>query len=398
MSETNSESVGRLKKLWLDWGLKPDNATAEAQQRSLPAVEAWLATADDTPEVACRVAQLLLLDPEQPDAHRRPCWSALQRRLEQAWANVGIDPQHVLFVQALVLAVWPQVDVRSLWLASLFEGAWDLARGRPNQQEALLQWRSSARAAGDSPSIASQIDSEDDELGSVQDPDLSSFATVYKQLDDGKAQFASMGAQVLQLLDLLKKGLDVALAGVKQTSKEAGSILDTQHRHLGSLANELDLLWWGQARYCRTLKKSYRKFQSNEDVLWWAPWEAAGVAMYVNVEPAASYLVEVLSSLGHDITEMMPLRAWMEELHASLLRAGVQAPPPCVHLQRISLVDPLGLPVTWVRSRVASKEGIRLGADGLCLNLDDQIDRGQWASMIFREALLDRFLALEEKT
>lgn len=398
MSETKSESVERLRKLWLDWGLKPDNATAEAQQRSLPAVEAWLATADKDPEVPCRVAQLLLLDPERPDAHRRRCWSALQRRIEQAWANVGTDLQHVLFAQALVLAAWPQVDGRWLWLASLFEGAWDLARGRPNQQEALLEWRSRACAAGDSSSIAVRVATEPGNIGSLKVPDLSSFAAVYKQVDDNKAQLPTVSAQVLQLLDLLKKGQDAALAGLTQATKETSSILGTHHGYIKSIANELDLLWWGQARYCRTLKKPFRKLQSNHDVLWWAPWEAAEVAMVLYVEPAASYLVEVLSNLGHDVTEAKPLRAWMEELHGTLVRAGELAPKPCAPLQLLVAEDPLGLPVTWVRCRAASKEAIGPGADGLCLGLDNQLDRGQWASLIFREALLDRSLAIAGET
>jgi hypothetical protein len=165
-------------------------------------------------------------------------------------------------------------------------------------------------------------------------------------------------------------------------------------RHfLTSMKGELDLLWWGQARYCESLRKPFRRIQPPEDVLWWAAREAADRAQGVDVEPAAAYLVETLHALGQDASERRSLLQWMEGLHASLNRAPQLVPALSEPLERYAREDALGLPVTWVRLQAARKESLEGAAEKVALDLKAEIDRGQWASWILRECLLDLHLA-----
>jgi hypothetical protein len=157
---------------------------------------------------------------------------------------------------------------------------------------------------------------------------------------------------------------------------------------------ELDLLWWGQARYCHAEAKPYRQMRASADVvLWWAAYEAAENSLPLETEPAAAYLVETLQGLGQDVFEKKSLLRWIEGLHATLIRFADKAPRVSERLSSLVAEDALGLPVTWTRLRAARKEPLEGAVGEVALDLDAEIDRGEWASWIFREVLLDLHLA-----
>ena len=49
--------------------------------------------------------------------------------------------------------------------------------------------------------------------------------------------------------------------------------------------------------------------------------------------------------------------------------------------------------MTWVRLKAAQKDPLIGAADEVAIDLDAEIDRGEWASWIFRETLLDLHLS-----
>jgi hypothetical protein len=116
--------------------------------------------------------------------------------------------------------------------------------------------------------------------------------------------------------------------------------------------------------------------------------ESSLLSEKLDVEPAAAFLVETLHALGHDVFEKKPVRAWMDGLHAALSREGDRAASLSDPLIKIATEDARGLPVTWVW--LQAKQPSLVGADEATgINLDAEIDRGEWASWVFRESLLD---------
>jgi len=81
-------------------------------------------------------------------------------------------------------------------------------------------------------------------------------------------------------------------------------------------------------------------------------------------------------------------------LLALLNAARNNVPRLSKRLDDIAKLDALGLPVTWVRRRVMDKEPFDRDAakNDVALHLEEKIDRGDWASWVFRETLLDLHL------
>ncbi|HVG60997.1 MAG TPA: GTPase-associated system all-helical protein GASH, partial [Hyalangium sp.] len=178
-----------------------------------------------------------------------------------------------------------------------------------------------------------------------------------------------------------------------------------QSLRTSSLNQEQELLWWGQARYSTILGKPYRRIEDAAERLWWMAVEASALATDVDVEPAASFLMETLLQIDDDINTKRPLRDWLTELFKTLrrLHAGKQyadsdAMKLTNTLKQILEKDPLGLPVSWVHlqaidSTLQEADFAERAKESLGLDLDIPIDRGEWAAWVFRESLLDWRLA-----
>ncbi|WP_437307002.1 GTPase-associated system all-helical protein GASH [Sorangium sp. So ce388] len=415
----NAEDIrDRLGELWTNWGLSPDVALGEVQLRALGAVAAWLEQGATDPEVAIRAVQILLADPERPGWNKRASWIALRRVLKEAWANAGTGSEHLLYGQTLLLAAWPN-DALAGWLslAQLMDSACDeVMRGRERQRDDLARWRMNIRAfrAADEQGVGTEALTPDprSELTLFQGVSLTTQSALqHVQNFQSHNHYPSVGPHISQVLHEHHSALNTLATAVVRMSEEVAQYGQGLAAYVGQALRgemrcmrdestrsraELNLLWWGQARYCRVLKSPYRRLRSEEGVmLWCAAREAAQLSLSLEVEPAAAYLVETLHALDQDISEKKPLFRWMEGLLAALRDARVETPPLSRRLEQLAKDDALGLPVTWVRLQAAVKEPLTRAADAVALDLDldAEIDRGQWASWLFRETLLDLRIA-----
>ncbi|HZF56824.1 MAG TPA: GTPase-associated system all-helical protein GASH [Polyangiaceae bacterium] len=401
MPNTSEDKQDRLSSIWTEWGLQPDTATGDALQDALGAADTWLQRGSTDPEIVIRAVQVLLVDPERPDVYKRSCWSSLRKAIRSAWGNAMTAPEHVLFGQSLVLAAWPR-EVQDGWffMAPLLDSAWDLVAGRGRQQDEMTRWREGTRgfARRDTRQVFPHKP-ETSNVVSYESVDLSGATKAISVIQQNQNSI-SAGNQIVQVLTLFQGALRSIDSALQALPPNKAAIIAGAHelpefveRSLVNMKDELNLLWWGQARYCETVRKPFRRFAHPEDVVWWAAREAAVRARAIDVEPAAAYLIETLHNLGQDIFEKRPLFQWMEELYASLKRAPQLAPALSDRLTRYAREDAVGLPVTWVRLRAAQNESLDEVAEKVALDLKAEIDRGQWASWIFRESLLDLHLA-----
>lgn len=385
----------RLIDIWTAWGLKPLDDQSDKQHKALGSVEAWLARGVSEPEIVVRAVQILLADPEQPGWKSRPCWVALRKAVADVWSNPGTADDHIMYGQALLLAAWPLDNAQAFHeVATLLDSASDAMRGRERQRLRLDMWRIATVGRAVTPAIVSPAPGDVPTITPVAEVKLSAVAT--PQLMQQWAQNSNWQAATTFLNRLLDEYGDrlMELGTATETlSQEVSQYTEAQAQRAATLTSQRpaahDLLWWGQARYCKTLATPYRRMSNATDVVWWASREAASLSASIETEPAAAYLVETLHALGQDVFEKRALNVWMEQLHGALSRASSKAPSVSERLKKIADDDALGLPVTWVRLRASHKEPLTAAADAIALDLDAMLDLGQWASWIFRESLLD---------
>jgi hypothetical protein len=387
-----SDTRGRLRQIWSAWELQPSEALGDKQIEALDAAEAWLQRGTHDPEIVVRAVQVLLAEPERPGWKDRPCWQALCTALAEVWTNAGTGNDHMIYGQALLLAAWPESAPEG-WMSAalLLDAAWSTMRGRRAARTHIESWRRHMLSAT---SAKRQLAEGNERVGAqLTEPfagvAFASSTDITSQLQQNVAQqtWNRVGPQLQQILSDHRTNIELLGAALTTLSKESrhnAEALNTIHS-----GAELDLLWWGQSRYCRPIRKPYR-CMAPDDVLWWASHEAAHLSCSLEVEPAAAYLIETLHALGQEITkEKKPLHAWMNDLHATLRRASGTVPVISARLAQIANGDALGLPVTWVRLQAARNADLAGAAEAIWLNLDAEIDRGDWASWIFRESLLD---------
>lgn len=398
MATNGGDARERLREIWEARNIVPtDDQTIETQERALAAVGGWLEQGESNPYIGIRAIQVLLLNPEQTDVSKRECWKAMRAVLIPTWKSAGAAPNSLTYAQALLLASWPNQEPHEGWttlVAIMMSSAWCAMTGRNGRDQVFANWATDLHLAGGAErgigahsvlpkvkvrakiplSLPSEADLTNirDSYGNRFDPIVAALKQHQSSLNNLKDAVETLG----QDLDEKCDKFDTAIQAVAEQS-----ISDPERA--------FDLLWWGQARYCRAERKPYRRLPSQDDVLWWAAREAAELSRSLEVEPAASYVVETLTSLGHDTFEKKPLLHWMSDLHNTLGRVRDKTPHISKRLEQIASVDALGLPVTWVRLKAASKDSLE-GADAaVALALDTEIDRGEWASWIFRETLLD---------
>lgn len=422
-----------LQRLWNEWGLDPEEAggpTTDVLDHAVHDVAAWLRDGEVDPIIAVRAIQMLLADLSRTDVRKRPCWRSVCEALKGkgSWKNPGNKDDHLLYLQALVLASWPHEKEQGfLSVKPLFDLAWNIRRDDPRTRKAFENWRDSSiqsksvvvNAASNLPTLTEYP------------PSLNlNLKTFLKQIEENQSHghVAQIGPSLVKVLNahndaLLaltsanpanaqepasqnQQGTDLAGNGIMlaflrkgawdRGVQEINAALDTLQE---STESKLNLLWWGQSRYCRALRKPYLRLKSDSAaLLWWTAREAAELSLSVDVEPAAAYLVETLHNLDQPIDEKKSVLEWMKELDGTLKQASDKVPGLSNRLDKIAKEDALGLPVTWVRQRAMHRDEFdpQAAKEAIALQLDEEIDRGDWASWVFRETLLDLHLR-EEK-
>ncbi len=102
-------------------------------------------------------------------------------------------------------------------------------------------------------------------------------------------------------------------------------------------------------------------------------------------EPAAAYLEEVLHQLGHELGDKKPLYEWLALYAEGDAFENMQVADLLVQACR---EDALALPMTWLFINRGQAFDADKAAEELGIDLSTPIDRGQWASWLFYEALL----------
>lgn len=415
---SSADGQDRLQEIWAAWSLTPDETMSKAQLGALDAVAKWLEAGQTDPEVMIRAVQLMLADPERPDVRQRASWKALRRAVQESWTNAGTFRDHFSYGQALLLATWPKEENGWLRRAALLDSAWVLRKGREPKE--FGAWRTRANEE-----LAPALGVAGTSSRAVNLPQIGTFGGITldtandikhingrlnHQIEESRKQIFNMLSAHDTAIQLLAKGLTTLSTDTAKLTDDNGplanaisrlntissEVRDGINKAVGRTESKLDLLWWGQSRYCRTLRKPYLRMKSDPSaLLWWTAREAAELSQSVEVEPAAAYLVETLHTLDQNIDDKKSVVDWMQELHRSLKQAGDKVPRLSARLEKIAKEDCLGMPVTWVRRRVMDKDDFNAdeAKNDVALLLDEEIDRGEWASWVFRETLLDLHLA-----
>ncbi len=414
----------RLQELLLTLGLDPDEVggpTSDTLDLAVDTTAAWLRDGTQDPSIPVRALQMLLADVEKTDMRSRECWKPIRETLKQkqVWKNAGNGKDHLLYIQALILAAWPQRREQGfLNIKPLLDSSWDIRRG--NLRKVFNDWRIYSPRQED---VGATLGTPPPRLHSGQSHQIDlNLADALKHIEDNKGHghIAQIGTQLVRVLKAHSEALTTISGLPSNITKEPGNAgptlaqpatelvkiqlvmkddWDSWVNHIQTVAKSsnttLNLLWWGQSRYCRALRKPYLRMKSDPaGLLWWTAREAAELSGSVEVEPAAAYLVEVLHTLDQDIDEKKSVIEWMEQLY-NTLKSTTNVAGLSKRLNDLAKADALGMPVTWVRRQVMEKEPFNPEAakNDVALPLDEQIDRGDWASWVFRETLLDLHLA-----
>lgn len=393
MTVKTPEATSRLSEIWREWGMKLPNDEAKSQREALVALAAHLQTGD---AALVRAMQALLVDPEQPGAHKRPLFADFWSVVEESWATAGTGTQDLLFLQAMLLAVWPSDATR---LPPALVSPWAHLAGRSRQSNELLEWRDS---------LANEVLLEDDPPPTDEEDelDLAPFAAIAKklktfqapalsegQLDDmnGRNSYfkqianyavAATAPPFAALVESIRE-LSVLTSRSLATLQSLTSQPTCDQRKLATSARMQEFLWWGQARHSHLARQPFRRIADPTRVLWLAAREAAERAYDLPVEPSASYLQETLAALGHGFTERRPLWDWLSALRPALQRDPSDKLP--ADLAGLLDKDALGLPVTLLCHRPdADDDHLRsaLGAPA-----DAMLDLSEWAAWVFRELI-----------
>ncbi len=393
----------------------------QAQNKALLAVHDWLRLGVDNPEVIIRAVQVLMADPERPSINKRPAVDLVFSILSSHWGSAGLRKQDVLILQGMILAAWPQeLRTGGFALTPLLESAWVAIQGSSASATHVADWRNGLIYDSPTTSITASVhDSQTKEnstssFSTLTAPNIDPAITTMHHnvgvnqstqhtLNIIKSQNNSLN-EIISRVNLLQSHIlrieGVTEKHITELSELARSV--EKLRDNNPQAQQQNLLWWGQARYSSTLHRPYRLVTNGVERLWWMAWEGSQQAMGLDVEPAASFLIETLYQLTtQQENTKRPLKAWLnafiealrrihsEEKHASTITVSAR-------LKKLAEKDALGLPVTWARleatvpsSATPLEERLR---ERCAVDPDVEIDLGDWAAWVFRESLLDRHL------
>lgn len=412
LERTPAKLLNQIRK---EWGFEADEPTAKAQTQALAPLQKWLSTGTKSPDVVIRAVQVLLADPEVPGIDQRHAIDEVSQQVAEIWAKSGQGPQGVLGLQAMVLAAWPyEARQGSFALTPMLDSAWSAMMGRERYRARINEWRRSILEpkttkppqSPDAPTAAQQPLIPLAPLKTTA-AGVASFIEYLRKNANVGWTYNNFAIQLVGVLDALTSDL----ANLSQAMGSLPATLTSLTTGFATLRNQINaelaralqssrvesaLLWWGQARYSQSLLTPYRRIKNPDERLWWMAWESSQLALQLDVEPAASFLIETLCQVGDDISEKRPLIAWIREL-VSVLRRTEQELDISEKLADMASDDALGLPVTWARLEASDSDHQdttleERAGESTGLNLNVEIDRGEWAAWVFREVLLDQHL------
>jgi hypothetical protein len=398
MATTQQKSApDRLADIWKQWGMGQSLTVEDAKTQKL-ALGGLIDALKDAPSLTVRSMQALLVDPERPGASDRPLFELLWHAVRVHWDAAGTgNPADVLRLQALLLAAWDeQPESAAFDLIPALLSPWRHLNGRKTQQPTLGKWLAEC-----------QRDEQAEYAEEVKSGDPSALVTDLAKLSkqriftgdasdqhnvtpvDNPATQVPVVAAVFG-----QRTQNYVIAMVRVMNRLAALTGATRvHRTLDSH----ELLWWGQALYCYSLRRPFRRIEDPDEVAWCAAVEAANRASDLPVEPAASYLQEVLRNAGVVIDEKRSVWQHACALRDVLHRTQAERNEVPEDLAELITEDAFGLPVSLlcVEPTVADdklRESLGVEAD------QTMIDRGEWAAWVFRELILQRRWPAPEPT
>lgn len=331
---TQQAASERLRNILRAWGpLIPKPELKRIVSDQLPRFTTWLSDTATAPATFLQLTQALLADSEIPAIHKRPFLGTVWSKVDDGGIGIGGDSADLRYIQALLLAAWPRdKPLSALLIPAFFESAFAIQHRIPQEAQSLEDWR-----------------------------------------------------------------------------KDLSLQTDFQGPGQGPL---IELLWWGQSGYCHRLEKPYRKLKDPSEILFYAAFEASERAIsssksgterpssrkqtptqILAIAPTAAYLARVLKDLGQNLDSQETLYGWLTRLHRILpersgLKLGAALEAPLAE-------DPLGLPVNWVRWLKWQGQpfpSIETAQERIGFSLDGKIDMAEFAELVLRETMLDRFL------
>ena len=422
--DTAKQLGERFRNIRQALDLRADETTAQAQNKALVPLQNWLLQGATSPDIPLRATQVLMADPERPGIYKRPAVNAVLKQVSEVWESAGLNEADVQILRAMLLATWPHEQKGGGFsLVPLLDSAWMAIASRTSKDKALQDWRGQLLAPNTQAPSAPTTNKKGAKSNLTQKLSKLTVTSSKKPVETletsasqwgstAAANVASHAAGLFRTHEEALAGLATHLnnvtnavveldAGLSALSIQLNDVSNTRHQ-----TDQANLLWWGQSRYSHTLQIPYRRLSDATERLWWMAWDSSELAQSLQVEPAASFLVETLYQVDRSIdTEKRPLARWVAEFISALRRIrehGQHTDELAMgkNLEQLAQGDPLGLPVTWARLEAmnarTAQDAIedqlreRVGLDPLVL-----LDRGDWAAWVFREALLDRHLGGE---
>jgi hypothetical protein len=229
------------------------------------------------------------------------------------------------------------------------------------------------------------------------------YKGIQQQLDQANGNVTNVQNAVALLQGITAKNYNVATLQLRAL-REAVNAMETclvEGYVPRGVADQLDLLWWGQSLYSRSLQVSYRDVP-REALLFWMVEDMSALSDPAPAESKSAYCTETLRKLLPGLDERMPIREHAKQfLHAVAWGAQheSQASPQELPDWMNRLVDeePTGLPISYlVRGALLEKAPERL-LDGLAnqigVDLDQEASSRTWARWVYRERCFVRYLS-----
>lgn len=355
----------RLQDLWGAWGLRPDTALGDKQLEALGALKTWLLEADALRVVAA--TQILMLNPQSPTAHQTKPAIQLADVLANTWGTARTQPSYVQFFQAMLLACWPSQPSGSPWeLPRLLDPVWAAIHKPEHVGAAIEAWR---KAPSDFGSALYPIR----EITTSGKSDESIAALEWFEGHEQNLAFGMWKPYFLDVVDDMNRRLEY----VERTPAESR---DTH-------AARVDLMWWGQAKYCRRLRRPYRRVEKpGARMLHLAVDVADRMALArLPYAPTAAFLAEVAADLGLPWDEERTLGAWVAELNDALCSEQDVIMSPV-----LKGLGSTGLPVLALAAGEVELNEVEQECGVV---LQTQLDRAEWLRWLLGELTLARVIA-----
>lgn len=390
----------KLDEIRSSWEVQPEYGQAQAQDKTLERLGEWLEEGANEPARIVRTVQVLLTDPDRPGSGRSARLNALPLG-EGGTAVLGAEKRtQIVTAQALLLAAFsamePEGKVTPRMLSAL-----DVIQRGGREARFFAEWVARHTSVEVQSFAPPPAQSEVTNPPTIAFPVLVIESKHWTVLENHRGaqtgwQWHNYSNQLVGVLESFKTCLESLQDTESQLNTELASYAAALSESRGTSTTRCgdslqEILWWGQARYCHSLREPFRRVTRGDPdgALWWASWEVANRSQNLPLEPVAAYLVETLAALGQSVDDdRRSLGAWMSALHATLTRAKIDLPPVGDGLKRLVTDDALGLPVTWVRMNASHKDLPSSADAAVGLDLMAELDRGQWASWILRELAL----------